>query len=120
MRYFSKAIPLVALVFAVLCFVLLPPLTSEAAPPRARWYSVTHNFGSLVDAAGETAAIVAPGAKLGDACVASVGVDIVDMTLTCYVQAADAIEVRLQNESGSTADLASTTIRAVLLPSPQF
>lgn len=73
--------------------------------------SKTVDLTSLVDAAGATATIAVPGAALGDACIASFAVDVVDMTVSCYVQAANAVEVRVQNESGSTADLTSTTMR---------
>lgn len=81
---------------------------------RVEVFSETHDFGNLVDGAGETGSISAVGSELGDSCTASVGVDIVDMTLTCYVQAANTIEYRLQNESGGAADLASTTVRVFL------
>lgn len=104
-----------ALVVATV-FMFQPSPDASANTPRVQVFSETHNFGSLVDAAGETGAITAPGAALGDSCVASVGVDIVDMTLTCYVNAANSVEYRLQNESGSTADLASTTVRVFLIP----
>lgn len=40
--------------------------------------------------------------------------DLVDLTVTGYVQAADTVEIRVQNESGSTADLASGTWRALV------
>jgi hypothetical protein len=89
---------------------------AHADDARIRIVSKTHNFGSLVDAAGETVAVVVPGAVLGDACVASIGVDVVDMIVSCSVVSAGSAEIRLQNESGSTADLASTTIRVFLIP----
>lgn len=71
----------------------------------------TVDVGSLVDGAGETETITVPGAALGDACIASFGVDVQDMLVTCYVQAANAVEVRVQNESTATVNLASTTMR---------
>jgi len=76
---------------------------------------VTHNFASLADGAGETLSISVPGAAIGDTVMVSAGVDISDMTLTAYVQAADTVEVRLQNESAGVLDLASTTIRVCVL-----
>ena len=76
---------------------------------------VTHDFGSLADGAGETLSISVPGAAIGDTVMVSAGVDISDMTLTAYVQAADTVEVRLQNESGGVLDLASTTVRVCVL-----
>jgi len=77
--------------------------------------SETHDFGSLVDGAGETGSLTVVGVELGDAVIGvSAGVDIVDMTFTAYVSAANTVEYRMQNESGATADLASTTIRVIV------
>lgn len=92
-------------------FTFLPPSQSDAAALPYKVFSETYDAASTVDAAGITNVIAAPGALLGDACIASVGVDVVDMTITCNIQAAGLAEVRMQNESGSTADLASTTWR---------
>jgi len=72
------------------------------------------DVGSLADGVGETVTIAVPGAALGDACVASFGVDVQDMTVTCCVQAANAVEVRVQNESTGTINLASTTMRVFI------
>lgn len=77
--------------------------------------SETHNFGSLADGAGETGSITVLGAELGDHVMVSAGVDLQDMTFTGYVQAADTVEYRLQNESGGVVDLASTTIRVTVI-----
>lgn len=78
--------------------------------------SKTHDFASTVDAAGLTTTVVVPGAELGDFAFASVGVSLVDTILTAYVSAADTVSVRFQNESGSTLDLASTTLRVFVVP----
>lgn len=68
----------------------------------------TYNPGSLVDAAGETSSgITVTGAALGDFCEVAAPYDLQDIVATCYVQATDTVEIRLQNESGSTVDLAS-------------
>lgn len=78
--------------------------------------SKTHDFASAADAAGATTTVSVPGAELGDFALVSVGVDLVGALLTGYVSAPDTVGVRLQNESGSTLDLASTTLRAVVIP----
>jgi hypothetical protein len=44
----------------------------------------------------------------------SFGVDLQGMTVTAYVSAANTVSIRVQNESGSTIDLASTTIKLVI------
>jgi len=72
------------------------------------------NAGSLVDGAGETDDVTVPGVALGDMVIgASLGVDLVGLTVTGYVSAANTIKFRIQNESGSTVDLASTTMKIV-------
>jgi hypothetical protein len=63
---------------------------------------------NLIDGAGETsAAITVTGAVLGD--IVSVGApyDMQDLTATGYVQAANTVEIRLQNDSGGAIDLGS-------------
>ena len=76
----------------------------------------TMNAGSLVDGAGETDDVTVPGVALGDMVIgASLGVDLVGLTVTGYVSAANTIKFRIQNESGATADLASTTMRIVVV-----
>lgn len=79
--------------------------------------SATFDGANNADAAGETTTITVTGAALGDFCVGiSFGVDVAGQTVTCYVSAADTVSVRLQNESGGAVNLASTTIRAAVLP----
>ena len=75
----------------------------------------TLDAGSLVDGAGETDDVTVPGVALGDMVLgASLGVDIVGLTVTGYVSAANTVKFRVQNESGSTVDLASSTLRIVV------
>jgi hypothetical protein len=77
--------------------------------------TATLNAGSLVDGAGETDDITVPGVALGDMVLgASLGVDLVGLIVSGYVSAADTVKFRIQNESGSTADLASTTMKIVI------
>jgi len=53
---------------------------------------------------------------LGDMVIgASLGVDLVGLTVTGYVSAANTVKFRIQNESGSTADLASATMKIVVV-----
>jgi hypothetical protein len=70
---------------------------------------------SLADAAGETKSVTATGAALGDFVLLSAPYDLQDITATAYVQAADTVEVRLQNEGGATVDLASGTWTVLVL-----
>lgn len=80
-------------------------------------YAVTATLdaGSLIDAAGETDTVAVPGAALGDMVLVSFGVDLAGITVTGYVGAADVVSLRVQNESGGTVNLASTTIKVLVL-----
>lgn len=83
--------------------------------------SATYDAASLVDGAGTTTTVTVTGAALGDFVVGvSMGVDLAGITVTAYVSAADTVSVRLQNESGGTIDLASTTLRVRVLPQALF
>ena len=76
----------------------------------------TLDAGSLVDGAGETYDVTVAGVALGDMVIgASLGVYLVGLTVTGYVSAANTVKFRIQNESGSTADLASSTLRLVVV-----
>ena len=78
--------------------------------------TATLDASSLLDGGGETNTIAVPGVKLGDIVLnVSMGVDVSGISVTPYVSAANAVSVRFQNESGGTLDLASTTIRCVVV-----
>ena len=77
--------------------------------------TATLDAGSLADAAGETDTVAVPGVALGDMVLGvSFAVSEAGLTVTGYVSAADVVSLRVQNESGSTVDLASTKIRVVV------
>lgn len=78
--------------------------------------SVTYNAGSLVDAAGETTTVYVPGAEIGDIAMAALGVSTQGIVVTAFISAPDVVSVRLQNETGGTLDLASTTLRVLVVP----
>jgi hypothetical protein len=69
--------------------------------------TATIDPASLADGAGATAQVTVPGAAIGDYVLVAAPYDLVDLTVTAYVQAANTVEIRIQNESGATADLAS-------------
>ena len=76
----------------------------------------TLDAGNLIDGAGETDDVTVAGVALGDMVIgASLGVDLVGLTVTGYVSAANTVKFRIQNESGSTADLASATMKIVIV-----
>ena len=76
--------------------------------------SKTYDAASLTDGTGATTTVTVTGAELGDFAQASLGVDVSGITVTAWVSADDTVSVRLQNESGGTLDLASTTLRALV------
>lgn len=71
--------------------------------------STTWDPGNLVDGAGETHSLTVVGAELGDFVSVAAPYDLQDITCAGYVQAANTVEIRLQNESGNARDLASGT-----------
>lgn len=79
--------------------------------------SATLNPSSLATAAGETLQITVTGAALGDFVVVSAPYDLVDMVVTAYIQAADTVDVRIENVNATNpTNLASGTWRAAVTP----
>ena len=70
---------------------------------------------SLVDGAGETLVITVTGAVVGDFVLVAPGVDLQELMISASVTAADTVEVRLQNESTATVNLASSTWKAKVI-----
>jgi hypothetical protein len=76
----------------------------------------TLNPSNLVDGAGETLQVTGiKGATLGDWVIVSAPYDLQDITVTSYVQANNVVEIRLQNESGSTVNLSSGIWRILVI-----
>lgn len=83
--------------------------------PGYLYGSATFDPASLVDGAGETTTVTVTGAVLGDFAMASFSVALTNITVTAWVSASNTVSVRFQNESGGTVDLASGTMRALVL-----
>lgn len=78
--------------------------------------SITFNPANAADGAGETATtITVTGAVLGDFAIASFSLSLQGILLTAYVSAADTVTCRFQNETGGAIDLASGTLRVLVL-----
>ncbi len=78
--------------------------------------SATLDASSLADGVGETNTIAVPGVALGDIVLnVSLKVDVSGISITPYVSAANVVSIRFQNESGGTLDLASTTVRCIVV-----
>ena len=71
--------------------------------------SAAVNPASLIDAAGEDIDVTVTGAAVGDFVMFAPGVDMQGITMTAHVSAANTVTIRLQNESGGTLDIASST-----------
>lgn len=73
------------------------------------------DVASLIDAAGSTESFTVAGLAVGDMVLgASFGVDLLGVTVTGYVSAANTLKLRVQNESTATVDLASTTVKVLI------
>ena len=68
-----------------------------------------------IDAAGSTYSVSVPGADLGDFVMVAAPYDLTDITVTAYVQAANTVEIRIQNESGAGSTLGSGTWKVKVL-----
>lgn len=77
--------------------------------------TATIDPAGLADGAGATAAVAVTNAALGDYVLVGAPYDLQDHTVTGYVQAAGTVEVRIQNESGGSVNLASGTWKIKVL-----
>jgi len=77
---------------------------------------VTVDLASLADAASVGTLITVVGAKMGDFAFASCSLDVVDLSVTADVTAADIVTVTLNNNTGGAVDLGSATFRAKVVP----
>jgi hypothetical protein len=78
--------------------------------------TATLDASSLGDGVGETNTIAVPGVRLGDIVMnVSLGVDVSGISITPYVSASNVVSIRFQNESGGTLDLASTTVKCIVV-----
>lgn len=121
-RYSFSFLASVAVAVAAVCAIAVPVAVSMLpdnadAQPRARlqFFSETTDLASIADAAVGAENVDALGAELGDACVASIGVDVTDLGLGCAITAANVATITLDNNTGGAVDLASTTLRVFLL-----
>lgn len=78
--------------------------------------SATWNAASIADGDMESKDITVTGAALGNFCLASMGVDVVDLGVSVQVTATDTVTVTLLNNTGGAVDLASTTVRVAVFP----
>lgn len=90
-------------------------LTAQGKIKNVLIFDVVSDTASLIDAAGVTLQVTGcVGVALGDYVVPSCSISLQGFTVTAYVQAANVIEFRIQNESTATVDLASATFSALV------
>lgn len=119
MKFLDRAFTTILLMLAIVLFALafavgVSPARAEG--PRLAVFSATYDPAALVDGAGASTDVGAPGAAMGDACIASFGVSLQGILLTCYISAAGTASTRFQNETAGTVDLASSTLRVFVFP----
>jgi len=74
--------------------------------------SATWDAAGIAISAMEAKDITVTGSVLGDYAICSFSLDIIDLSLTCDVTAADTVTAVLMNATAATVDLGSGTIRA--------
>jgi hypothetical protein len=75
----------------------------------------TLNTASIADQATGTDTVAVPGVILGDMVLMSTGVDEAGLVRRAYVSAAGTVTIASTNTTGSAVDLASTTVRLVIV-----
>jgi len=71
---------------------------------------------AIVDGDEESTDLTITGAALGDFAIPSFSIDTTDLTLTATVTAANTVTVVFANNTGTTVNLGSGTVRCVIIP----
>ena len=77
--------------------------------------SETFDAGSVDDGNEVTKEITVTGAVLGDFVLVSYSIDVTDLEYSGQVTTADTVTTVLSNNTGSAIDLASATVRALVI-----
>lgn len=104
-------------------FIEKPPNTDDLSELRKWLYrfhekllqedlhgSTTWDAAEIADGAEEAKEITITGAALGDYAIASLSIDIADLTLDAQVTAANTVTCILSNNTGGAINLASATL----------
>lgn len=78
--------------------------------------SETWDPGSIGDGNEEAKEVTVTGAALGDFCLVSFSVDVVDLVLDAQVTVANTVTCVLANNTGGAIDLASGTVYVKVIP----
>ena len=83
--------------------------------------SKTFDAGSIADGDEEVTEVTVTGAALGDYVIgASLSIDVADLALVGAVTATDTVTAQLLNNTGGAIDLASATLRVLVLDRSVF
>ena len=82
--------------------------------------SATWDPGSIADGDELAQEVTVTGAALGDFAFASFSLDVTDLNLEAQVTAANTATAVLANSTGGAIDLASGTVRVVVIPKATF
>lgn len=75
----------------------------------------TTNLAEVADGDEGVDDISVPGVKFGDMVIAaSLGISQDDLSLNCWVSAANTVRIQVSNNTGGAINLASTTVRLVV------
>ncbi|NCN39984.1 hypothetical protein GW916_01915 [bacterium] len=78
--------------------------------------SEVYDAGSIADGDEEVGEITVTGASLGDFVLASLSIDVADLTITGAVTATNTVTYQLLNNTGGAIDLASATVYVRVIP----
>ena len=77
--------------------------------------SETYDAGSIADGDEEVGELTVTGAALGDYCLVSHSIDVADLAITAAVTAANTVTYQLLNNTGGAIDLASGTVKVLVI-----
>ena len=82
--------------------------------------SVAWDADAIDDGNEEAKEVTITGAALGDFVLASLSIDVADLSLSAAVTAADTVTFVLSNNTGAGVDLAAATSYALVIPKATY
>lgn len=90
------------------------PLAVDSTSPHLT-ATTTWDPGSIAHGASESKSVTVTGAVLGDIALASFSLDLQELTISAHVGATNTVHVVLHNATGGAVDLASGTLKVLVL-----
>jgi len=82
--------------------------------------SVVWDASNMPDGDEEAKEVTCTGAALGDFVLASLSIDLADLTLSAAVTAADTITCVISNNTGGAINLAEATVYVLVIPKATY